>query len=253
MTWKSDTAYEGDPTTASSMSMLQVGLSRCRKTGSYHQLALAYGKGEVLVAHNGGALDAILDTRPMIEDARTYDQIGKLIDKLYKATDRPMIVFHDDLTAFGDAVENKWEKAALKGQTDRDRNIEKYRGVKVDAKNYIRRFNDLSVLNIYNLTLGVDGKLMFPGQAFTNELIRMVGPIITLRRYVTADKNGAKSYRAQYDTMGLGGEFGGDRTGKLLPEEPPNLPAIIEKVWGIKPTYPITVSADGTAVRKEDK
>ena len=254
MTYNSPTAYRGQAVPIKFGSGLIGGLTRSGKDRIFHQLMRAYGDENVVLVNNGGPLDSIINENPLIENARTYDEIGLLLAALDKKVadkeELPLVLYHEDLTKFGDKVEAKWDnEKILKSTGLKDRKIEKYSGVRVDGVKYIDRFNMLPLINIYCLTETPDGRLMFPGAAFINQLTRMVGFIITLRRYVDEDKEGIKSFRCHFDTMGRGGEFGGDRTGVLLPEEPPDLPDILQRLYGLEPIHKYTVAIDGEVTR----
>ncbi len=257
MTYKSSTAYDYKATKTKSGSILLIGWTRAGKGWFFHQLMAAFGRKNVVMVNNGGPMDAIAPYNPIVENARTYDEIGRLLksldDKVVKNEDLPMALYHEDLTKYGDKTENKWDDSTiLKSTTMKDRKIEKFSGIRVDGVKYIDRFNMLPLLNIFCMTETREGKLMFPGAAFINQLTRMVGAIITLRCCVNEDKDGKKSFRRHFDTKGRDGEFGGDRTGVLLPEELPDLPDILRRLYGLEPIHKYTVAIDGEVTRDEE-
>ena len=228
MPYKSPTAYRGQAVTTKAGSGLINGRSRAGKGWFFHQLMAAYGDENVLLVNNGGPLDSIIKYNPMIENARNYEEIGilakSLDEKVATKQNLPFVLYHEDLTNFGNVVETKWgDGSLLKSKDEKDRNIERYNKVKIDGIRYINRFNLLPVINLYCITEAMPtkhdpaGRMMFPGTAFLNELVRKVGFIVTLRRIAENDSDGKKSYRSQFDTLGRGGEFGGARTGVLQP------------------------------------
>ena len=257
MTYKSSTAYRGQAVKQKFGSVVIGGLSHCGKTRFAHQVMRSQGSGNVVIVDNGGPLDAILPENPLIENAKTYKKIGELLSSLDKKVtngeDLPQVLWHDDLSSYGDVVDLHWsDEKILKSTTIKDRKIEKFGGVKVDGIRYIKRFNMLPTINVYCITEQPDGKWLFPGQAFLNQLTRMTGAVITLRRYVEEDKDESKRFRCHFDTMGRSGEMGGDRTGVLLPEEPPDFPNILRRLYGLEPIHKYTVAIDGEVKRDEE-
>ena len=264
MTYKSTTAYRGQAVTTKAGSGVINARSKAGKDWFFHQLMAAYGDENVLLVNNGGPLDSIIPYNPMIENARNYEEIGilaKLLDdKVAANQDLPFILYHEDLTNFGNIVEARWgDERLLKSKGEKDRSIERYNKVKIDGLRYINRFNILPLINIYCITESLPtkdnamGKMMFPGSAFLNELVRKVGFIVTLRRFTDDSKEGGKHYRCQFDTLGRGGEFGGDRTGVLQPIEPPDLPDILRRLYGLEPIHKYTVAIDGEVKRNENQ
>jgi len=255
MPWNSPTAYKLNAENAPvSRSILQLGKSRAGKTRAFQQLVLAYGVDNVLLINNGGALDCLLYLNVVTENARDYGEVVALLDTLHEQRDNlPSILFHDDITKFGDAIDTKTTKEFKHLPEGKDKNIKKFHQVSVDGRSYVTRFNDYPVINIYNLTEGDKGAIMFPGAAFIDHFIRMVGPIITLRAVVQEDEDKTQRIECWYDTRGRGGETGGDRTGTLAPREPPDLPAIIESVFKLKRKYATICESNGSMSRKEEK
>jgi len=240
------------------------GFSMAGKTRLPHQLILAYGLDEVLIGNCGRALDAILPFKPHLVDTSTPASMMKLIDKLYQASEQgkklPMWFVLDDFSAIGRRLEKEHEKKQWPGRDEKERKINQYKSLRIDLTRVIDGLSLLPINVIINITLKLketnEGKFIvpiLPGAAFMSEFPTMTNNWFVLRTETKKDSDtGAMAVTRWLQTVEGEGYFAGCRTGCLEPSEPANLPLIHEKITGVKPTYPITVSADGTAVRKED-
>ena len=235
------------------------------KTYLPHQLILAYGIDEVLIGNCGRALDAILPFKPHLVDTSTPAAMMTTIDKLYQESEKgkklPMWMVVDDFSAIGRRLEKEHEKKRWPGKDEKEQKINQYKSLRIDLTRVIDGLSLLPINVIINITLKIkeikEVKFIvpiLPGAAFLAEFPTMTNNWFVLRTETKKDsETGVEDVTRWFQTVEGEGYFAGCRTGSLEPSEPANLPLIHEKITGVKPTFPITVSPDGTAIRKESK
>jgi hypothetical protein len=262
MPWTSDTSYTLEQSDSFSRLIATMGKPLVGKTYLTHQWIMAHGHENVVVGDSEGLLDSIAPYRPIIEPMRDRKEVGALLKRFQdtKPDNLPKVFVWDNMSDYGDKIEAEAENMTWEGRDEIAKNVAKYRWIATRMTNPILALKQLAIpIIVVNFTSEV-AKIkdendrtrvveqpIVPGAKFNKNLARKINCFLSLRRY---NENG--KVRLEFSTEGPWYAMTGERTGKLNPVEPANYPALVVKMGGLAPIYPVECDLDGTMRRAEE-